>query len=154
MSGRVVTSRLEAMILTPDLPTRAELLALYASVGWTTYADDPDALERAVRQSSLVVCGRSDDGDLLGLVRVVSDDVSIVYVQDLLVAPAVQRRGVGRALMEAVLARYAHVRQRVLITGDEPGPLAFYRPLGLHNTRELTRNVTNCFYGDARHELS
>ncbi len=153
MRGWLAVRTLAFMHLTTDLPTRAELLALYASVGWTTYTDDPDTLERAARQSSLVVCCRSEEGELMGLVRAVSDDVSIVYVQDLLVAPAFQRQGVGRALMERVLARYAHVGQRVLLTGDGPGPLALYRSLGLHNTRDLTRNVTNCFYGDARHEL-
>ncbi len=60
------------MILTDDLPTQAELVSLYTSVEWTSYTRDPDALERAVRQSSLVVCARSDSGELLGLARAVS----------------------------------------------------------------------------------
>ena len=100
----------EGVILTNDLPTRAELMDLYASVGWTNYTGHPAALEQALRSSSFVVCARSDSGEsgsgeLLGLARTVSDDVSICYVQDILVQPGVHRQGVGRALMEAVLTR-------------------------------------------------
>lgn len=101
------------MILTNDLPTQAELVSLYTSVEWTSYTRDLEALERAVRQSSLVVCARSDSGELLGLARAVSDDVSICYVQDILVRPNAHRQGVGRSLMRAVLTRYAHVMQQV-----------------------------------------
>ena len=80
--------------------------------------------------------------------------MSICYVQDILVHPSVHRQGVGRALMQAVLTRDAHVMQQVLITDDGEAQQAFYRSLGLHNTRDLTRNVTNCFYRDTRTELS
>ena len=62
--------------------------------------------------------GKSDTGQLLGLVRTVSNDVSICYVQDILVQPRAHRKDVGRALMQAVLSRYAHVMQQVLITDD------------------------------------
>jgi ribosomal protein S18 acetylase RimI-like enzyme len=143
-----------AVILTHELPAQAELVSLYASVQWTSYTRDPEALERAVRQSSFVVCARSDDGELLGLARAVSDDVSVCYVQDVLVRPEAHRQGVGRSLMRAVLTRYAHVMQQVLLTDDGEAQQAFYRSLGLHNTRDLTRNVTNCFYRDTRSDLS
>lgn len=41
-----------------------------------------------------------------------------------------QGRGIGRALLEVALARYAQVRQIVLITDDESGQRAFYEALG------------------------
>lgn len=44
--------------------------------------------------------------------------------------PAFQKSGAGRALLEAVQARYQHVRQFVLITDNEPGQRAFYEALG------------------------
>jgi hypothetical protein len=37
---------------------------------------------------------------------------------------------VGRALVRAVLDRYSHVRQHVLLTDDEPKQRAFYESLG------------------------
>lgn len=118
-----------------------ELLHLYGAVGWTAYIRDPEELARAFRQSSFVWTARSGGGELVGLVRGLSDDVSILFVQDVLVRPDWQRRGVGRALMEAVLTRYAHVMQTVLLTDDGPEQLAFYESLGFQNTRDLGLNA-------------
>lgn len=136
------------------LPSLPDLLSLYASVGWTSYTRDPEALARALRQSGFVRTARDGAGTLIGLVRGVTDDVSILYVQDLLVCPEWQRRGVGRALMEAVLERYAHVMQTVLLTDDGPAQLAFYRSLGFHNTRDLVTTPANAFYRTTQVRLS
>lgn len=56
-----------------------------------------------------------------------SDDVSILFVQDI--------------LMLAVLARYAHVMWVTLLTDDGPEQLAFYGPLGFQNTRNIGLNA-------------
>ena len=65
------------------------------------------------------------------------DGVSALYVQDLLVRPEYQRRGIGRRLLEAMPGAYPHVRQRLLITDDTPQTLAFYRTLGFVPVGEL-----------------
>ncbi|WP_432395878.1 GNAT family N-acetyltransferase [Pseudarthrobacter sp. L19] len=109
--------------------SRSELLALYDSVGWTAYTNEPDVLERAVRKSSFVVTARAD-GALVGLARAMSDDETICYVQDILVHPSFHRSGVGRQLLAGVMDRFAHVRQTVLLTDDEPGQRAFYESQG------------------------
>ena len=44
--------------------------------------------------------------------------------------PAFQGEGVGRTLLTRVLERYGHVRQRVLITHDEPRQRSFYEAMG------------------------
>lgn len=111
------------------VPPVDELLELYDAVSWTAYTDAPDVLHEAVEGSSFVVAAR--DGDrLVGLLRAISDDATIAYLQDLLVAPPFQRRGVGRSLLERFHSRYGHVRQRVLLTDDEPGQRAFYESMG------------------------
>lgn len=110
-------------------------MALYASVGWGAYSDHPDVLAAAVAGSAHVVTARSD-GRLVGLARVVSDGASICYLQDVLVHPGWRRRGVGRRLVETVLAPYGHVRQKVLLTDDEPGQHRFYESLGYRETRD------------------
>ncbi|TFD27037.1 GNAT family N-acetyltransferase [Cryobacterium cryoconiti] len=107
-----------------------ELVGLYASVGWSVYASDPDSLVRAVEQSSYVVSARDSSGALVGLARAISDDVSICYLQDTLVSSDDQRSGIGKALVERVLERYVHVRQKVLLTDDEPGQRLFYESMG------------------------
>ena len=112
-----------------------EVMALYRSVGWTAYTDDAALLESALAGSSLVVAGRRD-GCLVGLARVISDGATICYLQDVLVHPDSQRTGVGRALVLAALKPYAAVRQKVLLTDDEPAQRAFYQSLGYRETRD------------------
>jgi GNAT superfamily N-acetyltransferase len=110
-------------------------LAVYESVGWTVYSGDPEKLSAALRGSSFLA-GAFAGPRLVGLLRAVSDDATICYVQDVLVHPDAQRCGVGRALMAAAGQRYAHVRQHVLLTDDEPGQRAFYESLGYAETRD------------------
>ena len=113
-----------------DRPIPLEaLLELYASVGWTAYTREPETLERAFDGATYVV-GAWEDETLVGVCRVLSDNASILYVQDILVDPDHQRRGIGRALLERVLERYSHCRQKVLMTDDRPEQKAFYEALG------------------------
>lgn len=125
----------EIVITADDRPSRQELLALYDAVGWTTYTTDPDVLEDAIDGSTRVVTARYGE-DLLGLARVVSDGASIAYLQDVLVRPELQREGVGRALVHAAMEPFAHVRQQVLLTDDEPRQRAFYESLGYAEIRD------------------
>ena len=107
----------------------AEVLRLYKSVGWAVYADDP-AMLKAAFAGSLLVLGAFAQDELIGLARAVGDGVSILYIQDVLVAPEHQRKGVGAKLLRAALARYPAVYQTVLMTDDIPERAAFYRACG------------------------
>lgn len=123
---------------------RALLVELYSSVGWVHYARDPERLERAIVQSAHVVTAWRG-AELLGLARVVSDDVSIAYLQDILVRPEAQGQGIGKRLLGDCLERFAHVRQKVLLTDDDPRQLGFYASMGFANTRELRDVHLNAF---------
>ena len=114
----------------------AEILPLYAQVGWTAYTQDPSALEQGFRHSLLVLAAYEQDA-LLGLIRVVGDGATVVLVQDLLVFPEYQRKGVGSALLRAVLKRYENVRQIMLATDDTPKTKAFYRSMGFRELSEI-----------------
>jgi len=72
---------------------------LYDSVGWYEYSDDAARLAKAFANSSFVVTARNRS-ELVGVARALSDDVSILYVQDVVVDPAYQRQGIGRRLLE------------------------------------------------------
>ena len=113
-----------------------EILRLYTEVGWTAYTDDMAALRQGYEHSLLVLAAYEND-ELLGVIRAVGDGATIVYVQDLLVLPKWQRQGVGTALVQAVLDRYADVRQIVLATDNTPGTVAFYKSLGLLEFAEI-----------------
>ncbi|MDH6139470.1 MULTISPECIES: GNAT family N-acetyltransferase [Kitasatospora] len=118
-----------------------EMFELYDSVGWEGYTCDVDKLCRGLANSHLVITARDESGMLLGLARTVSDDESICYVQDLLVNPKFHRHGIGRALLEHLMERYAHCRFFLLSTDHESTPEgkrnhAFYRQMGFLSYEE------------------
>ena len=111
-------------------------LPLYTQVGWTAYTEDMAALEHGF-QSSLLILAAYEKDTLLGLIRVVGDGATVIFVQDILVYPEKQRQGIGTALLKAVLDRYAHVRQIQLVTDNTPKTVGFYRSLGFLELSEL-----------------
>ncbi len=123
-----------------------QLFGLYDSVGWVSYTHEQRRAElpKAIRNSTYVVSAWSGDS-LVGLARGLSDDVSIFYLQDILVRPAFQGQGVGRRLLENCLERFGHVRSKVLMTDDEQRQVRFYESLGYKNTRSLSKWHLNTF---------
>ncbi len=119
-----------------DSYDETSILALYSSVGWTAYTDDPVALKKGF-ENSLLTLGVYEKGKLLGLIRVVGDGHTIVLIQDILVFPEYQRQGIGTKLLQAVLEEYAHVRQVQLVTDNTPKTVAFYRSMGLREFSEI-----------------
>ena len=113
-----------------------EIAALYASVGWTAYTSDLQTLKRGF-EGSLDVLAAYENGELVGVIRTVGDGATIVFVQDILVRPDMQRRGVGTALMRAMLVKHRGVRQIELCTDAEEATAAFYRSLGFRELGEL-----------------
>ena len=128
----------------PAAVERDETLALYDAVGWSAYTKNPDGLLRALAGSTRLATAR-EDRRLVGLARVVTDGASILYLQDVLVHPDAQRTGLGRRLVTALLDEYPDVRQKVLLTDDEPAQKAFYESLGFGDTREVHGGVLHAF---------
>ena len=114
----------------------AEVLSLYRSVGWTVYADNP-AMVKAAFAGSLLVLGAFVQDELIGCIRAVGDGASILYIQDILVAPEHQRKGVGRRLLQAMLAQYPSIYQTVLMTDNIPERAAFYRACGFKAAADM-----------------
>lgn len=76
-----------------------EIRFLYESVGWMNYTARPEMLKKAF-ENSLAVLGAYEEDRLIGIIRAVGDGASIVFIQDLLVLPEYQRRGIGSALLK------------------------------------------------------
>ena len=114
------------------IPTIEELLHLYNDVHWTAYTDEPDVLEKAIK-NSLKVWTAWDDNQLVGLARVVGDGYTIIYIQDILVLASYQRSGIGSKLLQMILKEYEAIRQVVLMTGNEEKTVNYYEKNGLVN---------------------
>ncbi len=113
----------------------AGIRRLYEQMGWTAYLTDNDRLFRAWERS-LFTLGAFDGEELIGFVRCLGDGEHTVLIQDLIVAKAYHRRGIGKALTEAVFRKYADVRQIFVVT-DIGSPAAFfYRALGMQPFEE------------------
>ena len=106
-----------------------EILRLYASVGWTAYTDQPEVLRKGF-ESSMLTLAAYEGNQLLGIIRAVGDGYTVVFVQDILVFPEHQRKGIGTALLKALLDGYSHVRQIELATDNTPKTIAFYKSMG------------------------
>ena len=113
-----------------------QVLPLYRAVGWSNYYQNPEMLQNAFAHS-LCTLGAWEDGRLIGLIRAVGDGYSALLIQDILVYPEYQRRGVGSGLIQAMLTRYAHVYQIQLATDNTEKTKAFYRSQGFRPMEEL-----------------
>ena len=119
----------------------ADILRLYESVGWTAYTDHPEVLRKGFENSMLILTAYEGD-QLLGIIRAVGDGYTVVFVQDILVFPEYQRKGIGSALLQAILDKYSHVRQIELATDNTPKTITFYKSMGF---RELSEIGCCCF---------
>lgn len=105
------------------------LLDLYNSVGWTNYTEKPEMLKKAY-ENSLLILGAYENDQLVGVIRVVGDGFSVVFIQDILVFPEYQRRGTGTRLLREVMERYSSVYQIELMTDNTPKTVSFYQSVG------------------------
>jgi len=106
-----------------------DVLHLYQAVGWTNYTNQPQMLSQALTHSLATYLAR-DGEKIVGLVRLIGDGFSSVFVQDLLVLPSYQRQGIGSSLMKQALADYKDAYQVQLATEETEKTLGFYRSLG------------------------
>ncbi|WEV40784.1 GNAT family N-acetyltransferase [Lactobacillus sp. ESL0681] len=116
--------------------TQADLFMLYNSVGWTSYTKDLAKLQRAVANSQAVITVWLR-AELVGLIRTIGDQETILYIQDLLVKPEYQHQGLGTELIQQVLKRNSGIRQVVLLTDNTIKTRAFYEKQGLTNIDKL-----------------
>jgi len=134
-----------SIVIKQEIPAPNETLDLYASVGWVAYTQDPDLLMEALERSTYVLTARNDDGTLVGLARVISDNTTIAYLQDILVLPEAHRTGVGTSLMDEILKRSKHIRQLVLLTDADPTQRLFYEARGLTEVHDVAPQPLRAF---------
>ena len=106
-----------------------DVLHLYQAVGWTNYTHQPQMLEKALSHSLAIYLALDGDA-VVGLVRLVGDGFSSIFVQDLIVLPSYQRQGIGSTLMKQALSDYKDTYQIQLATEESEKTLGFYRSLG------------------------
>ncbi|MFW5955684.1 MAG: GNAT family N-acetyltransferase [Rhodothermales bacterium] len=107
--------------LTPE-----RIMTLYRRAPLHRMVGSSERVWKMFTSSSLVITAWHE-GHLVGIARILSDDVIYSYLCDLAVEPDVQRLGVGRALISEVLRK---CRGTELILRDSDISAGFYAHLG------------------------
>jgi len=119
----------EKFILTERSPTVEEYLMLREAVGWGE--KDFESTETGLRNSLYSVCvfiGK----EIVGCGRVVGDGGIYFYIQDIIVLPEFQEKGIGKRIMDAVmdyLEAHAHPGAFIGLMAAE-GASEFYEQYG------------------------
>lgn len=83
------------------LPTASQWMSLRASVGWATFSEEVAA--QSLAATPFCVCA-FENGELIGMGRVLGDGIVSFYVGNVMVRPDHQGSGIGREIMERIMA--------------------------------------------------
>jgi len=108
-----------------ERPTAQELSDLLRAVGWGEHSIS--TLDASIRAYSATVCARSERGELVGYASAFSDGAITTMLGEVVVHPAHQRRGVGRAIMRCIEHAYPSAPTYVKALGESR---AFFEKLG------------------------
>jgi GNAT superfamily N-acetyltransferase len=103
-----------------------EVVELYRANKWSS-AEKPDHLMKALTNSHSLVTAWSGNR-LVGLGNAISDGFLVVYYPHLLVHPDFQRHGIGRQIMDRLMARYTGFHQHMLVADGRA--ISFYEKCG------------------------
>ena len=120
----------------PDV-TVEDVLPLYEAVGWTNYTTKPEMLKAAFENSLHIIGAFNKDEKMIGVLRGVGDGASILFIQDILVYPEYQHRGIGTKLLQQTLEKYKNVYQIQLTTDNSMKTISFYESNGFTSLTSL-----------------
>jgi GNAT superfamily N-acetyltransferase len=107
-----------------------DLLRLYAGEWWTKDRTPAD-VERMLASSDLVFAVvESSSGRAVGFARVLTDRVYTALILDVIVAPEYRGQGLGRLLVETILAEPGLQTVRSIELVCQPEHVAFYERWG------------------------
>ncbi|MGM9975112.1 MAG: GNAT family N-acetyltransferase [Clostridiaceae bacterium] len=110
---------------------------IYRKESWNAYLKDDEKLIPAFN-NSLYTLGVFDDCKLIAFIRCVGDGEHILIVQDLIVEPEYQKRGIGTYLFSTIMEKYSKVRMFMVVTDIEDiVDNKFYQSFNLKKLEEM-----------------
>jgi GNAT superfamily N-acetyltransferase len=111
------------------LTTPGEYNFLREKVGWSCY--DEAVIASFIKNSLYCVCAQ-DREKIIGMGRVIGDGGLCFYIQDIIVLPEYQGRGIGRGIMDRVMDYiYSHCHNNSIIgLMSAQGKESFYEKYG------------------------
>lgn len=110
-------------------------MKLWASVEWSEedeYA--PQTVKAAIRNTTLLVSARNQHGDLIGIARVMSDNVFTTWLAELIVHPDYQSCGIGKRLVKTVRDYYDDTS---IVLETFPWNRKFFKKCGMKESKMI-----------------
>ena len=125
----------------PDEKEAAQILSLYRAAGWWQAAAAADIRQvRAIVRGShcFLVATRTEEKEIVGMGRAISDGASDAYIQDVVVAPAHRGGGIASRIIECLVSRLRADGLEWIGLIAERNTQVFYRRLGFSPMAEAT----------------
>jgi len=113
--------------VSPEEQTAME--RLYRENGWIGPADSAEFIAAGMTNSAVAVAAYAD-GELVGMGRALSDNVSDAYIQDVAVSAAFRGRGIGGGIVRKLIEELRRRGVDWIALVGAPGTEHFYRNLG------------------------
>jgi GNAT superfamily N-acetyltransferase len=127
-----------ALIYLTDGPVKPEeILVLLAQGGFPRPMDDPERTQKMVDHCSFYVTVRTDDDQLVGWIRVLTDYVYYGLVAEVAVDASHKGKGIGKEMLRIVRDVVTPKVTLVLMSSEEGEP--FYAHLGWQRSNRSYR---------------
>jgi ribosomal protein S18 acetylase RimI-like enzyme len=103
------------------------VLELYAAEGWPSFPEDPPLAQRALAAPGVVSLVALEEGEVVGVARLLTDGALEAYLCELVIAERARRKGIGRTLVEEAFARSGARRLDTLSAEGSEGFYALFR---------------------------
>jgi spermidine synthase len=115
-----------------------DFIALYKDAGWwkCEYNKDLSFIDQVVNGSFLFAAAFDDNGQMVGMGRVLSDGCSDAYIQDVVVLKKHRRTGIGKLIITFLINELKGCGVDWIGLIGEPGTEKFYSGLGFKTMPE------------------
>ena len=113
-----------------ELPCAEKWLKLRKTTGLNAYNRPIDIAQKGLDNSLYGISVYSND-ELIGMARVIGDGYTCFYVQDVIVNPNYQGKGIGKKIMKKIMTYLDNVEENAIVAlMSAKGKESFYEQFG------------------------